>query len=49
MLAQTRARALNFGEELLPETRHTVFIEHCRRPQFGVRGTVEFDPHRCFS
>ena len=36
MLAQARASTLDFDEKLLPETRHTVFVEDCCRPQFGV-------------
>jgi hypothetical protein len=49
MLAQARASMLDFVEKLVPETWHTVFVEDCRCPKFGLRGTVKFDLHRRFS
>ena len=49
MLAQARAGMLDFGKKLLPETQHMVFVEDCRYPEFGVRGSVKFDFHRRFS
>lgn len=33
MLAQARAGMLEFGQKLLPETRHTVFVKNCRSPE----------------
>jgi hypothetical protein len=49
MLAQARAGVLDLGKKLLSETWQTVFVEDCRCPEFGVRGTVKFDLHLRFS